>query len=262
MHKTFSFIVITIVLLSIFVGCDGEKINSIWRDPKVVSDRIDDDHGWENALHFVAKGDVTIGILNDADALYVRLSTRNHAIQQHLLMAGFTVWFDERGGDNKMYGIRFPLPSEMEEKSNSPDILSKLSQASQGDIEIMQPGKKEFNRIAAAYSAPYGIQCRLGNMGDNFIYELQIPLVRNNLRPYGIAMSQTRTIGIGFESGKIEQQQVAAKGHGGRGSHGGRKGHSGGTSGKPEEDTGNNADDREMMKPINTWLKVNLAAKP
>jgi len=48
-----------------------------------------------------------------------------------------------------------------------------------------------------------------------------------------------------------------------KGRHGGgRKGHGGGTSGKSEEDTDNNADDGEIMKPINMWLKVNLAAKP
>ncbi|MDD5167767.1 MAG: hypothetical protein PHN75_03040 [Syntrophales bacterium] len=294
MRKSFLSIVVTVVLMSVFVGCGMEEINSTWCDRKVVIDGIDGGREWESARHSLAKGDVTIGIMNDEEALYVRLSTRNRAIRKQLLTTGFTVWFDETGGNNRMYGLRFPLPAWMEDpgperlhppsrnhegQNDPPGISDYLRRASQGDMEIVQPWKNEFSSIAAEYSASYGIQCRLGNMRGNFIYELRIPMIRNSSRPYGIAMRKTKTMGIGFETGELAERQAFTGGWdgGGRGPGGGGAGGPGGGPGGagggrdgqpdgmgrgPEGGPNGMGDAQEMMKPIKLWLKVNLAVKP
>lgn len=146
------------------------------------------------------------------------------------------------------------------QRYNSADISGKLLRASQGDMEIIQPGKNEFSTIVPESASFYGMQCHLENMKGDFIYKLRIPLIRSNSQRYGIAIAKTKIIGIGFETGKIKHQ-AATKGSGGKGRRGGGRGR-GGTEKSPEEGTGSSSDNREMMKPISTWLKVNLAAKP
>jgi hypothetical protein len=275
MHKNFLSIII-IVFMSILIGCGEEEINSTWLNRKIVINGIDNVQEWENALHHIKEKDITIGFLNDEDALYIRLSTRNMAIQQQVLTTGFTVWFDETGGNKRMYGIHFPLPplnkdshpershspsGIHEEQTSSSGISNKLLQASQGDMEIIQPGKKEFSMIIPDYSSSDGIQCHMENIRDDFIYKLRVPLTRSNSQHYGIAMTKIRTIGIGFETGEIEHKHETTKGSGGRGRHGGGRGH-GGNTGESPEGEGSSSGNHEMMKSINTWLKVNLAAKP
>jgi len=161
MHKYFLSTIIIIALMSILVGCGVEELKSTWRDRKVVIDGIDHVQEWENALHYIKGKDITIGILNDEDALYIRLLTHNVAIQQQLLTAGFIIWFDGTGGNKKLYGIHFPLPTLNKDSG----ISDKLLQASQGDMEILQPGKNEFSTITPDSSASYGLQCHMENMG-------------------------------------------------------------------------------------------------
>jgi hypothetical protein len=262
-----------------------EELYSTWCDRQVTIDGLDEGTEWENALHSVAKGEITVGLLNDERMLYLRLSTRNQAIQRQVLTAGLTVWFDETGGKEKIYGVHFPLPiqnrrpglerrpasgrdgAKRMDPSDGPDPFSEMSQ---GDIEITRPGENEHSMISADHSSPYGIRCRVGNTKGAIVYELRVPLIRDENSSHGIAVNKPKIIGIGFVTGEDEHlRQGAGDRGGGRGGGrgpggmgGGPEGRGGGMGQPPQGSPGGMGGIQETMKPINQWLKVHLAERP
>lgn len=87
-----------------------------------------------------------------------------------------------------------------------------------------------------------GIYAGLSVQQSHLIYELQVPLT---------AAKDNKTIGIGFETGKLERP--AGKGSSGRGGRGG--GGRGGGSGKGGQHGGGRPESIEI------WTKVHLAGK-
>lgn len=288
-----------VVLSAAATGCGMEEMASVWRDRPVVIDGRDDGTEWKGALHTVAKGELTVGVLNDERMLFLRLSTRNRAIQRQIQRAGFTVWFDETGGQAKTYGIRFPLPrsgpptdralpqgreggrsgESMKgpgDDSAGPGAVADIKgpgpsgpgslAAVQSDIEVFRPDRKEHSTIAAEDSSPGGLRCRLGISAGNLIYELQIPLAWSEAAPHGIALGRPRTIGIGLITGQEEQAQRSPGGPGGGGPGGGMGGDRGGRGGAmgppPEGPPGSRDASQEKTQSVEQWLKVRLAERP
>jgi hypothetical protein len=274
---------IAVALMVPILGCGMDEMYSAWCDRQVTIDGLDEGAEWENALHLVAKGEITVGLLNDERMLYLRLSTRNQAIQRQVLTTGLTVWFDETGGQDEIYGVRFPLPiqnrrpglerrpasgrdgAKRMDPSDRPDPFSEMSQ---GDIEITRPEKNEHSMISADHSSPYGIQCRVGNTKGALVYELRVPLIRDENSFHGIAVNKPKIIGIGLVTGEDEQPRQGMGDRGGRGGGGRPGGMGGGPEGKggggqpPQGPPGGMGDIQETMKPINQWLKVHLAERP
>ena len=260
-----------------------EELYSTWCDRQITIDGLDDGTEWANALHSVAKGELTVGLLNDEKMLYLRLSTGNQAIQRQVLTAGLTVWFDETGGQEQIYGVHFPFPIENRRRGSGRrpasgrggtkgiDLSERrdpFSEISQGEIEIIRPGAHEQSRITADHFSPYGILCHVGSTNDTFVYELRVPLIKDVNSTHGIAVNKPKIIGIGLVAGESEQlRQNAGDRGGGRG--GGRG--PGGMGGPPEGGRGGlgqppqgppGGDVQEKARPINQWLKVHLAQRP
>jgi uncharacterized membrane protein YgcG len=275
---------VVLILLTMVMGCGMEEMYSVWCDRQITIDGLDEGTEWENALHLVAKGEITVGLLNDKRMLYLRLSTRNQAIQRQVLTAGLTVWFDETGGKEQIYGVHFPLPIQnrrpgLERRPASgrdgvkrmepPDSPDPFSEISRGDIEITRPGKNEHSMISADHSSPYSIRCRVGNTKGALVYELRVPLIRDENSFHGIAVNKPKIIGIGLVTGEDEQPRQDMGDRGGRGGGGrpggmggGQEGRGGGMGQPPQGPPGDMGGIRETMKPINQWLKVHLAEQP
>jgi hypothetical protein len=239
----------TVALLAFsagLIGCGMKELYSAWHDRPATVNGADEWLEWNRALHWLPGEEVTVGLLNDDRMLYLRLSTRNKAIQRQVLTAGLTVWFDETGGRNEAYGIRFPLPNRgmepgverrpsMErdgeapmDPSDGPDPFRKVSQ---GDMEITRPGKNEYSVILAGNSAPNGIRCRIRNVQGSLVYELRVPLIRDETSPLGIAAHKPKTIGIGLMAGEKTRSSQSWGGDGG-GGRGGRGPGGGGPEGR------------------------------
>jgi hypothetical protein len=141
-------------------------------------------------------------------------------------------------------------------------MSGKLREVAQGELKITGPEQNERSYIAAEDSTQYGLQYSFGYAKGDLVYELGIPLTRNNSTPYGIAVREASIIGIGLETGKIERSQETTGGgrSGKRGSH--RGADQGGASGGQKDGRGGMAGSQEPMKPIDQWLKVHLAVKP
>jgi hypothetical protein len=263
-----------------------EELYSTWCDRRLAIDGRDGYLEWNGALHPCPGKDVTVGLLNDDRMLYIRLSTQNRAIQRRILDAGLMVWIDETGGRDQAYGIHFPLPNlgtdrdfehppepgrRVEKGADRPDGPLPFPDLSRGNIEITRPGKSEFSVIAADHSDPYGIRCRIGSTRGTLVYELQVPLIRDEKTATGIATNMPQMIGIGLVTGE-ESRPAPGWGDGGA-DRGGRRG-PGGTGRGPEgrgggmgpppqgPPDGTGGGGREKVESVDLWLKVHLATRP
>jgi hypothetical protein len=263
-------------------------------DRPIIIDGVDTGDEWENARNYFEKEKVTVGVVNKPDTVYVRLSTRDLQIQRNLLALGLTLWFNERGGRNKTIGIHFPIgmqgggrpmmdrntpndrsntPNDRSEtptaRGNNQEQLKKLLDSSQMEVEIIGPGKNERSTVSIIDAQQYGIQCRIGDMQGNLVYELQIPLKRTESCHYGIARKEVSAIGLGLETGKMDfekmRQQGGERGRSGGmrpgggigGGMGGGAGRGGGRGGSTGGGMGSRG--QRMMESLELWLKVRLA---
>ncbi len=204
--------------LYLFSGCAMPEIQSTWRDREIIINGKDEDTEWEGAKYFFNDKNVTLGILNDRDYLYLRLSTRDRAVQQNLMVRGFTLWFDPSGGQNKSFGIQFPIGIWMDmasigsrlEPGQKPDTsqLKKILDESLNMFEIIGPEDKELNSQLVAHAGELGIRLHLDVVKDNMVYELRMPLMRTETEPFGICTERTEAIAIGLVNSNIEAEQL------------------------------------------------------
>lgn len=90
-------------------GCGIYEMKSAWRDREVVIDGVDDGIEWKRARYNFEDDKAIVGLLNDNDTLYLRISVRDEMVQRGVLLGGLTVWFNETGDKEKTVGVRFPL---------------------------------------------------------------------------------------------------------------------------------------------------------
>jgi hypothetical protein len=263
---------IVILVALLFPGCGMLKVDSVWRDRPLTIDGIVENGEWDNAQYMIMDETVTLGLLNDDASLYMRLSTRDTALQRQILGGGLTVWFDENGKKDKDFGIRFPLPMQgtnrMMQRETRPAGMDteRREDNAGGDeseherpkpetrmesmvgmlhtrMQLIGPGEDVRTTIPFDDSPQYGIECRLAMGNGNMIYELKFPLKRSDIASHGILTKDVKTISIGFEAGKIAMRSQG----GGRGQGGGMGGGGGGN---------------HVSKTVGVWLKATLAEEP
>jgi hypothetical protein len=280
-----------VIFSTIFaVGCLMPEIESTWRDRDVIVDGIDGGAEWEGARYFFEDANITIGLLNDDNTMYIRLSSRDRIIQRQLMAAGFTMWFDADGKKKKTLGIHFPLGriagglemmkfdrnASMQE---DPEIIRTMVEASQAEIQIIGPGKDARTTMTVEDVRELGIHVKMDVSKGNLVYEMQIPLMRNESQPYGIGLESSQLIALGLESGKLEMPNMKSQA-GSRGSGGGRGGRGGmsdmggmtgmgGSRGGGGRGGGGKGGGRggiggggTMPEPVELWLKTKLASEP
>ncbi|MBN1293284.1 MAG: hypothetical protein JXB48_15705 [Candidatus Latescibacteria bacterium] len=304
-------VLFSIILLAVLTaGCRMHSVESTWRDREVTIDGLDGGEEWQNARYSFDKQNVSVGLLNDETDLYIRLAIRDRNLQKQLMTAGLTVWFDAKGGDKKSIGIQFPLrmqdggmfggnmrsggmseggrqggdrpeggidrkPSgEQGDGSNEQDRSNMMLEAIQREIKILGPGKNESKTVSKTDAQKMGIDCRIDNPKGNMVYELKIPLIRTESKPYGIGTELPKTVGIGLETGKINMSKMQGRkdeqrgrmggsGSGMGGMGGGRGGMGGGPGGGMGGGRGGMGGGRSnlMTEPLELWMKTKLATK-
>ena len=237
-----------IFLASIFLsGCNEVEMYSQWTEP-VTLDGSDDADWPENPQYFDEDSKVRVSIMNDDSSLYIRLLTGKQTGKLMFLRGGFTVWLDNTDGTGKQFGLQFPLPRKNQGRRSIPDHKSRNSmeemlEDSQYSLAILNGPQKNRQTMSTSKAAEMGIYARLVMEQGALVYELKVPLTNSE---------DNKTIGVGFETVKIERPSgkgsSAGGGKGGGRGGGGKKmggqggGHGGG---KPQ--------------PIEIWLKVHLA---
>lgn len=234
---------VTLFLLTfIFVACGSIGLKSIWRDREVTVDGRHDD--WLNALMYFEKENISFGVLNDEDFMYICLITEDPMIRSQVMMQGLTLWFDPSGGKKKIFGIRFPTgnpeggmqqrgmqPREVRMKprrdEQNPERRRQMPIREMTELEILGPGKDERTRMLV--SEAVGIDVSIRPSSGMLVYELQVPLQPTEEFPYAIGAEAGRTIGMRLETPKMTGQyrgrgMAGGMPGGGRGGMGGMPG--------------------------------------
>jgi len=262
--------VVTVVLVSVLAGCSSLKLISRWRE----ADTPVDGKGasWRDTMMVLDDKLTYVGVLNDDDYLYVRMETTNRDLERQIIRQGLTFWFDRDGGEQKNFGIRFPLGiggsggyqrgrwggEQPEVPQHRDSIFVPVN-----DLEVLGPDPGEFHRMSFAEAT--GIDARFQTSHDTLTYTLKVPLTSSGYLPFTIGVRPGTTIGVTMETSVTRGGgrssggsgegggRRGGGGFGGRGGYGGRGGFGGGGYG------GNRSGQSGQTKPFSQYFKVRLA---
>jgi hypothetical protein len=255
-------LVFIISSFSIFLaGCATIELASNWRaDAVAIDGRMNE---WNDKTVLIDNGKLLMGIQNDSNFVYLMLSTNDRFLGRKLMSQGLTVWFDQKGGKDKTFGIRFPIgyrsagitPPDEDQREAMPADMGRSAGLIR-ELEILGPGKENHQRMAIL--AAGGIDAKVSFSPGSFVYELKVPFPDNNRYPFSIRAQSGTSIGLGLETPEISDRPdfQGAEGGGVGATGGGRRGSGGrgqGPSGSDPERM------REMMEPLKVWMKVQLA---
>lgn len=229
----------SILLAALVIGCGMTEMESRWRDRDIVIDGIDNGPEWEYARYFIDTRQVTLGIMNDSDALYLRLSSRDTGVQRQVLTGGLTIWFDETGEGTKTFGVRYPPGISASDSTEIPamprapqssgfrrggrggaidtDAITKVVNAmiamEGDDVDIIDIPQNSSTWLGEDEARKDGIEYAIGYDAGNLVYELRVPLHRGGGNEYGIAGNAgIDYVGVGFETGPVPLQEQARTG--------------------------------------------------
>lgn len=272
--------VLCLILAVSSAGCGLTTMDSVWRDREITIDGIDAGAEWENARHYFEDKKITLGMMNDDAFLYLRLSSRDRAMQSRMMMSGLTIWINAKGNKDKKLGIHYPVsrggfprgasqrPEDRGPGERNQGNPQAMLQEALLNIALTPSGSKEESAMTIVDAEKIGILARIAVGNGNMVYEVRVPLTPIGNSPYSISPDAKGTIGIGFETGKLTQGQPSRNGGrgGGMGGIGGRGGDIGGMGrrgGGTGRGSGRGGGMRPMgMEPLELWLKVHTAAKP
>lgn len=141
-------IILSSFTLSAICGCGNGtvEIGSHWSaEPIKVDGKLED---WSSTpVSYFEENEVTLGLCNDNENLYILFDFRNEMWEQVIKRHGVTIWIDSTGEKKKDLGIRFiggPAPAEMERDREG--FLEHLTPEEREFVTLMQ-GKMEEQLI-------------------------------------------------------------------------------------------------------------------
>ena len=263
-------IIILIALLLSFPfhssGCGEEEIESRWRDREI---KIDGDASeWRGTEQYSDddKG-VRFAVFNDGEYLYMCFTTWNTRTQQQILVRGLTVWFDPDGGDDRAYGIDFPMTKGPEEMRGLLDSASRDRARAIEDLLIRARSEMIIGRtqdsdgqwMFVEDAVELGIEAVLDMDDRILVYELKVPITGGQGLPFPDGLIAGGIVGLGFEMGEIDMEEMRnsmmqERPQGGRGGRGGMGGMRGGR--------GQGDMRAAMTEELEAWMKITLATAP
>lgn len=220
---------------------------------------------WRGSLYYSEDGQFNVGFLNDRDNLYVCLVVSDRFKRAQILMCGLTVWFDPKGGERKAFGIRFPLSGPPGERPLRPDIetnedlLESIPPESLSELEIVDGTSGKPVRIKI--SETMGLKVAASSENGLFVYELRIPFVKTPETPWAVGTQPGKSVGIGFDTSKLETGSMRPDRMGGM-QGGGRNPMGGGYMGgrRGMGGMGNYGPGTELPQELKVWTIVKLAS--
>jgi hypothetical protein len=273
-HKYFHFIyaLCSLLILLLLASCGGKEYTSRWRKGDITIDGKNTE--WRDSLIVIDDKETSVGIVNDDEFLYIFLTSTDRGVARQILMRGLTLWFDRDGGNDKKFGIRYPLGmagnvarngGRMDADSVVTDNRREQMARVPDELEIYNSAESEPHRMAISESG--GIEAKYHMSEDTLVYELKVPLT-DNMHPFAIGAKAGSFIGVGLDSkgtgemqrprGEGEENRAPGGGYGGRrgvgmGGGGGRRGGFGGGSNRPGTGV--------QPEPLDVWGKLKLAEK-
>jgi len=177
-----------------------------WNDHKIVVDGRNSE--WD-VTYLIDDNKLVIGCVNDSDFVYLLLATNDRPLAMSMLR-GLTVWFDPKGGTNKVFGLRYPLggmfgrgdrgrQEGVDRQLEPPQGLEMMST----EIEILGPGSEDAHKMQLMETG--GIQAKLNFTGSTYVCEMRIPY--RDSYPFSIKAAPATVIGLGLETSQIRAQR-------------------------------------------------------
>jgi len=234
------------------------------RDGAITIDgRFDD---WAGNLEPVGSTPMSMQIVNDGAFLYLRLSASDAGTRMEITRLGMTVWFDPSGGTKKKLGIRYPVVEagifggggERGHRGRAEGEPAEDPGPPHDRVDILGPGKDDGRSLMRDHLQ--GLDVAFRTEQGSLAYELKVPLARSSDHPYAIETQPGKTIGIGFETGKLSEHVGDGRGGSGRGGGGMGGGHGGGMGGRHGPGGGGGGEGRGFQppKPIKVWATVTV----
>lgn len=249
---------LTAIIILFLSGCRTIELTSYWREGEIKIDGNSDE--WQGKTWMIKDiKNVLFGFMNDDDYLYLLFTFGDRTLQRQVAMGGLTIWFDRKGGNEKRFGIHYPLTMMMDmppmrrlprpDVDHGIDTTFKFPENFSDELEIYGPVENEHNRMRLQETG--GIEISLRHTMGSLIYEMKVPLKDKGPQPYVIGANAGSIIGIGIETtdfGKLGFRDERPSMNGGFGERmGGRLPGDG-----PPHDM------RGVKEPLNVWLKLKL----
>ncbi len=217
-------------------GSGAKQLESKWRNVDVKVDGQGTE--WDGATTDFNDEQLTLGLRNDGEYLYVGLFVQNPFTQSQILTSGFTIWFDPAGGTAKTFGIRYPLGVPVNVRSafvralmdgENADSLAKVYAALPDKMELLDSAE---GRGVSVPVRDHGIEVAARAEHDLLVYELKVPLVASADAPRAIGVQPGQKIAIGIETAQVmgHRERQGGRGSGEGGGPGGGE-HRGGPEG-------------------------------
>ena len=246
------------LLILILTGCSGSlELNSRWTNQKLAI--TGDGSHWKDSTLEIRGPEVSVGVKNDNDYLYIGLITSNSATQLQMLTLGCTAWFDTTGKYNKTFGIQFPVSGLLQGRrfptQENQGEIKRLVDAAQGQLAICGPGENEQHRFSLRNAG--GVEARLGYVDGTLTYELKVPLQKSTKQPNAINTDMAKPLFVGFETGDLAAAMRAQQGGSSSSQSSGGRGRGGRSDGGGGVGTGYGID---MPDPLKHWITIHLAS--
>jgi hypothetical protein len=266
--KTWHLFAAVAAILLMIASCGPKELHSRARDREIAIDGAYED--WQGALEFVEDANLSVGLMNDGEFLYVALVAGDRMVRRQIMMSGLYLWFDQDGNESKRFGIRYPIG--LQENAADPDSMmrepnpEKMRTQFQDEVkEMMVIGHDDRTWRRAETGAVRGIEVAAGGDRHMLVLEYKVPIGRTGQYGYGIGSEPGAVIGVGLETPEIDFKEMRRQRPGGGMPGGGMPGGGTPAGGMPGSDfPGGGMPDGgqrpERPEPIKLWAKVELAA--
>lgn len=195
-------------------GCGGKKVESRWAESEIVLNGIPDE--WQGSRTYIDRPNIALGVMNDETYLYIALSTPVRSVVARILGRGLTIWFEPKGRGDRKFGIRCPMGVEDSRpaggapegpgKMEDPARIREMVENAAARLEVIGPG--DDDTAILLNDGRSGITVAMGYRDGNFGYELRVPLAIEDERDYGIGGDPGKPIRIGFETPKVNTEEM------------------------------------------------------
>jgi hypothetical protein len=264
-----------IMFLSLAISGCGTTMHlpSHWPDQTVVVDGKNSE--WDRT-YLIDDNKLVIGFVNDSSFVYLLLATNDRPLAMSM-RRGLTVWFDVHGGDDKTFGIHYPMGGMISREGHSSEgekdelVFDPADQLTNPptELEILGPGKEDRHRMQIMETG--GILAKFSLSGNSFIYEMRVPLAQGDQYPFAIHSNVGSVIGLGLETsqGRSERKGESRRKGGGIGDASEDEGDEGAYGAGGMRGAGRGGErggygqggTRESSGPLNVWMKIKLVPK-
>jgi len=101
------FVLLLYIILSAFYinQCKSPEITSLWtEEDNFLTEKCISDH--DLSIQYLEDIDASLALFNNAEYLYIILSSYDVFINRQIRMRGLTVWFNDSNKKQKLYGVR------------------------------------------------------------------------------------------------------------------------------------------------------------